>query len=148
MSYRIYVNKYQCLGNNECPQVLIDELKRQGCKFDDEEECTFENFEIKELQPIIEALEQYIRDTNDWAVNRKYKPCSIADFSALFEKDPYKNGLTWRIQEQLEYGYLYVTVNFLKAIKDDYEEYMDFDDENRHIKYKIKEGHHVYMSGY
>ena len=38
MSYRIYVHtekddrKYQCLGNNECPQVLIDELKKQNPK--------------------------------------------------------------------------------------------------------------------
>ena len=48
MSYRIYVNDYQCLGNNECPQVLIDELKKQGCKFNNED-YIFENFEIKEL---------------------------------------------------------------------------------------------------
>ena len=34
MSYRIYVNHYQCLGNNECPEVLIKELKRQGCEMD------------------------------------------------------------------------------------------------------------------
>ena len=147
MSYRIYVNHYQCLGNNECPKVLIDELKRQGCEFD-EDNC-FHDFEIKELEPIIEALEQYIRDINEWALGRKYEPGSIADFSHLFEKpDKYGNGLTWRLQEILENGYLFVTINFLNAIKDDYEEDFDFEAKEHRIKYKIKEGHHIYMSGF
>lgn len=147
MSYRIYVNGYQCLGNNECPQVLIEELKRQGCK-PDLDNC-FENFEIKELQPIIEALEQYIRDVNEWSLNTKYNPCSIADFSNVFkESEKYGNGLTWKIQEYVECGYLFVTVNFLKAIKNDYEEVFDYENRNHRITYKIKEGHHIYMSGY
>ena len=141
MSYRIYVNNYQCLGNNECPEVLINELKRQGCK-PDSDNC-FESFEIKELQPIIEALEQYIIDTNNYFLNRKYKPQSIADFSKVF-KEKQINGLTWKIQEYLDCGYLFVTVNFLNAIKDDYEE--DYTEDR--INYKIKDGHHVFMSGY
>lgn len=143
MSYRIYVNNYQCLGNNECPQTLMNELKRQGCELD-EDNC-FKNFEIKELQPVIEALEQYIVDRNNWTLNREYNPCSIADFSDVFNKDKnYGNGLTWRIQEHLECGYLFITINFLNAIKDDYEE----DYSKDRITYKIKEGHHIYMSGY
>ena len=147
MSYRIYVNNYQCLGNNECPKVLIEELKRQGCEMN-EDNC-FHDFEIKELQPIIEALEQYIRDMNEWALNKKYKPSSIADFSNVFdESEKYGNGLTWKIQEYLECGYLFVTVNFLKAIKDDYEEDFDFENKEHRIVYKIKEGHHIYMSGF
>ena len=148
MSYRIYVNNYQCLGNNECPGVLIEELKRQGAEIDDD--GCFDEFEIKELQPIIEALEQYIRDVNEFHLNNKYKPRSIADFSDILQekKENIGNGLTWRLQEISEWGYLFVTVNFLKAIKEDYEEYVDDEDECSRIKYKIKEGHHVYMSGY
>lgn len=147
MSYRIYVNDYQCLGNNECPKVLMNELIIQGCKPDDD--GCFHGFEIKELQPIIEALEQYIRDKNEWALNKEYKPSSIADFSNVFdESEKYGNGLTWKIQEYLECGYLFVTVNFLKAIKDDYEEEFDYENRERRIIYKIKEGHHIYMSGY
>ena len=141
MSYRIYVNDYQCLGNNEYPKVLIDELKRQGCKMD--EDGCFHDFEIKELQPIIEALEKYIIDMNNWALNKKYNPGSIADFSDLFSK-PGSNGLTWNVQYRIACGYLFVTVNFLNAIKDDYEE----DYSRERIIYKIKEGHHIYMSGY
>lgn len=145
MSYRIYVNNYQCLGNNECPEVLMNELKRQGCEID--EDGCFKNFEIKELEPIIEALEQYIIDKNEWALNKSYNPGSIADFSDIFEKIGC-NGLTWNIEYKTECGYLFITVNFLNAIKDDYEEYFDFEDKKHQIKYKIKEGHHVYMSGY
>lgn len=145
MSYRIYVNDYQCLGNNECPQVLIDELKRQGCEID-EDDC-FRDFEIKELEPIIEALEQYIIDTNNWALNKTYNPGSIANFSDVLKK-PSRNGLTWNIKHKTECGYLFVTVNFLNAIKDDCEEYFDFEDKNHQIKYRIKEGHHIYMSAY
>ena len=141
MSYRIYVNDYQCLGNNECPKVLIDELKRQGCKMN--EDGCFHDFEIKELQPIIEALEKYIIDMNNWALNKTYNSVSIADFSDLFSK-PGSNGLTWNVQYNMRCGYLFVTVNFLNAIKDDYEE--DYSGER--IIYKIKEGHHIYMSGY
>jgi len=145
MSYRIYVNDYQCLGNNECPDVLINELKRQGCKID--EDGCFKNFEIKELEPIIEALEQYIIDMNNWALNKTYNPGSIADFSDIFDKIGC-NGLTWNIQYETRCGYLFITVNFLNAIKDDYEEYFDFEDDKHQIKYKIKEGHHIYMRGY
>ena len=72
----------------------------------------------------------------------------IPDFSYLFEEDEYKNGLTWRLQELLENGYLFVTINFLNAIKDDYEEDFDFEAKEYKIKYKIKKGHHIYMSGY
>lgn len=153
MSYRIYVHtekdgkKYQCLGNNECPEVLIEELKKQGCEMD-EDNC-FENFEIKELEPIIEGLEKYIEDTNNWHLNRKYKPSSIADFSNIFEESKMsRNGLTWKIQQYLECGYLFVTVNFLKAIEDAYEEILDFENERHNVTYKIAEGKHIYMSGF
>lgn len=53
MSYRVYVHaengkEYQCLGNNELPNVLVEELKKQGCEFD--ENYCFDDFEIKDLQ--------------------------------------------------------------------------------------------------
>ena len=67
--------------------------------------------------------------------------------SDIFEKIGC-NGLTWNIEYKTKCGYLFITVNFLNAIKDDYEEYFDFEDTKHQIKYKIKEGHHVYMSRY
>lgn len=41
---------------------------------------------------------------------------------------------------------MFVTYNFLKAIDEDYKTEWDLD-KKREI-YKIKEGHHIYMSGY
>lgn len=32
MSYRVYVNDYQCLGNNEFPEVLRKTLNKQRSK--------------------------------------------------------------------------------------------------------------------
>ena len=139
----MYVNGYQFLGNNECPDELINELKRQGCDMN-ADDC-FKNFEIKELQPIIEALEKYIIDMNAYFMNREYDPRSIADFTEEFNKGTQGgNGLTWKIGNLLECGYLFVTINFLNAIKDDYVE----DCSTERVTYKIKEGHHVYISGY
>ncbi len=144
MSYRMYVNRYQFLGNNVCPQDLIEELKRQGCEMD--QDYCFRDFEIKQLEPIIEILEQYIIEK--YEVNLKAKNYNIADFAYIIqEKDNYRDkGLTWQIEDILECGSLFVTVNFLKSIKDDYEEYYDKTAEK--TKYKIKEGHHIYMSAH
>ena len=122
MSYRIYVNHKQCLGNNECPEVLINELEKQGCKFD---ECgCFDNFEIKDLQAIIEALEKYIYDEEERS-KRIYDGKSIADFSDRLEE--WKSNFTWKISYMVECGFLFVTYNFLIYIEDDYDEYYDFD---------------------
>lgn len=140
MSYRIYVNNYQCLGNNECPKVLMDELKRQGCEMDGDN-C-FQDFEIKELQPIIEALEQYIFDIDD-RIKKRHNGVGLGDYTEEFQK--WKNSnYTYEIDSMVEFGYMFITYNFLKHIEGDYE--MDWD--NDKIIYKIKEGHHVYMSGY
>lgn len=141
MSYRIYVNHKQVLGNNECPKVLTDELKKQGCKFD--EDWCFENFEIKDLQGIIEALEKYIYEMEDWT-KKHYDGDSIADFSKSL--DEWKTNFTYRLTYSIDCGYLFVTYNFLQYIKGDYEE--DYNFEKKRMIYKIKEGHHAYMSGF
>ena len=142
MSYRIYVNHYQCLGNNECPKVLVEELKRQGCEMD-VDHC-FHDFEIKELQPIIEALEQYIFEVDD-RIKKRHNGVGLGDYTEEFQR--WKRGsFTLEVENMVECGYMFVSYNFLKAIEGDYEE--DFDRDKDRLIYKIKEGHHVYMSGF
>lgn len=141
MSYRIYVNHKQVLGNNECPYILINELERQGCKFDSDK-C-FHDFEITDLQGIIEALEKYIYGMEEWT-KEHYNGKSIADFREELEE--WKSNFTYKLTYSIDCGYLFVTYNFLKYIKDDYEQ--DFDFEKKRMVYTIKEGHHVYMSGF
>lgn len=70
---------------------------------------------------------------------------SIADFKTILDENKNKN-LTYKISNLVECGYMFVTYNFLKAIDEDYKTEWDFD-KKREI-YKIKEGHHIYMSGY
>lgn len=59
MSYRTYINGHEWLGNNEYSKEIFEELKRQGCSFD-EEECAY-NFEVKDLDGLVKATEKYIR---------------------------------------------------------------------------------------
>lgn len=141
MSYRIYVNDFQCLGNNVCPQVLIEELKKQGCEID-ADNC-FENFEIKEIQPIIEALEKYVFSVYEEKIRRGINIC---DFQKEFEQ--YKNSkfFTNYMEVLADTAYIFTTTNFLRYIKDDVEEI--WNEENAKIEYKIKKGHSVSMSGF
>lgn len=48
------------------------------------------------------------------------------------------------LQELSENAYLFITVNFLKQIKDDYQ--IDYKDGK--ITYNLKEGHKIYMSAF
>lgn len=142
MSYRIYVNNYQCLGNNEFPEVLRKALNKQGAKIYPSNDFIFHDFEIKELQPIIEALEQYIFEIDE-RISKRHNGVGLGDFTEKFQKWKQRN-YTDEVQNMIEFGYMFITVNFLNAIKDDYE--IDYSGDK--IIYKIKEGHHIYMSGF
>lgn len=142
MSYRIYVNDYQCLGNNEFPEVLRKALNKQGAKIYPSNDYSFHDFEIKELQPIIEALEEFIFEIDE-KISKRHNGVGLGDYTEEFQKWKQKN-YTHEVENMIEFGYMFITVNFLNAIKDDYE--VDYSDDK--IIYKIKEGHHVYMSGF
>jgi len=142
MSYRIYVNNYQCLGNNEFPEVLRKALNKQGAKIYPSNDYSFHDFEIKELQPIIEALEECIFEIDE-KISKRHNGVGLGDYTEEFQKWKQKN-YTYEVENMIEFGYMFITVNFLNAIKDDYE--IDYFDDK--IIYKIKEGHHVYMSGF
>lgn len=143
MSYRIYVNDKQCLGNGECPKVLIKALNKQGAKIYKSKDYCFHDFEIKELQPIIEALEQYIFDIDNYYKQRD--GIGLGNYQEEFDRYTQRN-FTFEIQQLIDCGYMFITANFLRYIEGDYEMEYDFD-RNRFI-YKIKEGHKIYMSGF
>ena len=143
MSYRIYVNDKQCLGNGEFPEVLRKALNKQGAKIYKSKDYCFHNFEIKELQPIIEALEQYIFDIENYYKQRD--GIGLGNYSQELERYKQRN-FTFEIQQLIDCGYMFITANFLKYIEGDYETEYDFDN-NRFI-YRIKEGHKIYMSGF
>lgn len=68
MSYRIYATcngkEKQIFGNNEYPEQFFEELKRQGCIVSGD--GYFEKFKIKELAPILEAIDKYIVSTEEY----------------------------------------------------------------------------------
>ena len=134
MSYRIYVNKVQVLGNNECPKVLIEELKRQGAIID--EDFGFRNFKIKDLQGIIDALETYIRDT--------YK--SLKDYKKIEDCILESEHLTFQARYSIMCCYIFVTYNFLEAIKGNYT--YKYDPESDKFIYELKADSNVIMEGF
>ena len=81
MSYRIYVNKSQWLGNNEFPEEIITELKRQGAEFD--EDGIFK-FQLKDLEGLLEACELYVK------IPRPFMKAALSEIADIAEK----NGIT------------------------------------------------------
>lgn len=144
MSYRMYVKtekdgkRYQFLGNNVCPSCLIEELKRQGAEFD-EDDC-IRDFEVKEIQPVIETLEKYILDTYN---RKKVDGINIFDFEEDILKNKDKN-LTYYLNYVKDCWYMLVSSNFVDALGNSIEtEYED----NKMI-YKIIEGKHIYIDAF
>lgn len=148
MSYRLYVKSSsgrceQFLGNNDLPEILRKALNKQGAKIYACKDYCFTDFEIKDLQAVIEALEQFIINMDDYYRNKNGEG-SIANFTKQFDIYKQKN-LTQEIEHMINNGYLFCIHQFLEVIKDDYEtEFL----QSFKIYYKIKKGHHIYISGY
>lgn len=144
MSYRMYVKtekdgkRYQFLGNNVCPSCLIEELKRQGAEFD--EDYGIRDFEVKEIQPVIDALEKYILDTYNY---KKADGINIFDFEEDILKNKDKN-LTYYLNYTKDCWYMLVSSNFVDAIGNNIKRKY----ENNKLIYKIIEGKHIYIDAF
>ncbi len=120
MSYRTYINGNEWLGNNEGPQVILDELKKQGCPFS-EDYCTWDKekeevveFEIKDLDALVKATEQAILDL------LKYRP-EMADFNDSIEFWNKAGNLTYGLTELRENAYIFWSSRLLDFVgKDNY----------------------------
>lgn len=135
MSYRIYVNNHQLLGNNECPEVLLKELKRQGCEIN--EEKIFHDFAIKDLDGIVKVLEKYIID--DVGI----ESANFSDYLSNGIKR--KVDLTSHISQIYECGIIFVTSKLLNLIgKENYH----IDIKKRKFKYVLNDNIIVTMSGF
>lgn len=172
MSLRLYARignkQYQVLGNNEFPKCLKDELTRQGAdinedgcfgKICDNEYNIQYTFKVKDLNGIIKALEQYIKETNDNYQKRKsayqknsdkaYTAMTIADFSDDIFLQPRTNFMTEAIKEIMELGYIFCSANLLNFIgRENYT--VDFGKVywRYEIEYKLKDNVDLYMYAY
>lgn len=156
MAYRTYVrttgkDSIQILGNNEFYKPFIDELKKQGINVDDDDWCYGIDFEdddvkkepqsIKEIQPFIDILEQYI-----WDKDEEIKIYDEDIFNLRPNEKTIIKDFTFRMRELKENGYIFVTANLVDYLKDNLD--MEYDIKNKKYIYKIKEGKEVWFSAY
>ena len=147
MAYRTYVGttgkkEIQILGNNEFYEPFVDELKRQGIKVD--EDCCYgfeESGNIKEIQPFIDILEEYI-----WMMDEEIKQYNEDIFNLRPNEKTLIKDFTFRMRELKENGYIFVTANLVDYLKDNLE--MKYDIEKKKYIYTIKEGKEVWFSAY
>ena len=143
MAYRTYVrttgkNSIQILGNNESYRPLFGELKRQGIKIDDD--YCFSG-KIKEIQPIVDILEQYI-----WDIDKQAKLYNEDIFNLRPNEKTVIKDFTFRMRDLKEYGYIFVTANLIDYLKDNLD--MKYDIKNKKYIYKIKDGKEVWLEAY
>lgn len=123
MSYRTYINGHEWLGNNECPVVILEELKRQGCQLNEDyctlldDDCNDVPFEIKDLNSLVKATEQAILEM----VKRNPK---VADFNKSI--DFWKNNLTYGMSLSRKNVYIFWSAKLLDLVgADNYTESME-----------------------
>lgn len=134
MSYRTYINGNEWLGNNECPKIIMDELKRQGCPFDGD--CCCKNgFEIKDLNGLVMATEK-------WIISKCKNNQEVANFNSTIEQ--YKDCcLTENLKQLQDCAYIFVSVNLLKyvgGIQNYTREFKQIGKDKYNYEYKLKPG--------
>ena len=120
MSYRTYINNHEWLGNNEGPEIILKELKRQGCYFNDEW-CTTDHsreddwlikFQIKDLDALVQVTEKAIK-------KMVAKNPEVADFNGSVEF--WGDNLTYGMQELRQNAYIFRSAQLLDYVgKDNY----------------------------
>jgi hypothetical protein len=132
MAYRTYINGHEWLGNNVMYDEVYEELKRQGCPFDEEDIVDIDTpFEVKDLDGLVKATEKAIKNLYNKEMLRHQ---NIADFSEHFK---YGIGdLTWMMMEVQEYGYIFLSAMLLRYVGECHKQW-DFEFVKGGIKYKL-----------
>ena len=106
MSFRTYINKHEWLGNNNFPDIIKEELIRQGCPFNKEGFVT-KPWPIKDLSGLLKATEQYIlKEFDYWS--------DFANFSSTLEMHRDNQYLTGILQELQDCALIFASVNLIK----------------------------------
>lgn len=132
MSFRMYVTRtdgkiMQIFGNNDVPSEIIDELHKQGLP--EFEDC-FDEFEIKELQPVVDVMKNDLVTRFNWYEENKesYQLLNEKDINSLFDftnKITDTNGLIdvshlyIRTRAIIENSWLFHFYNFIEFLKAD-----------------------------
>ena len=133
MSYRTYINDNPWLGNNEGPAIILEELKRQGCPFDDEWCTGSKEFEVTDLDSLVKATEKCIIEMV------KATP-GTADFNNAVSF--WEGNLTYGMGELRKNAYIFWSSRLLDFVgKENYIESIEWsDDGTHHTVYTLKPG--------
>ena len=115
MAYRTYINGHEWLGNNVLHEEIYDELKRQGCPFD-QDGCV-ENFEVTDLDGLVKACEKVI-------IRKTQEDKRVADFNHTIEECVKINeqgpsaafDLTETLHKVQSCGYIFISAQLLNYI--------------------------------
>ena len=113
MAYRTYINGHEWLGNNESSEIIFEELKRQGCPFD--EEYCVKDFEVKDLDRLVKAVEKHLYHLYE-ARPRMVDTLGIFKLINEDNRAYTLDQLTLRLQEFRECGYIFVSATLLEFI--------------------------------
>lgn len=85
MSYRTFVNNFQIFENNGYSKELINELNRQGANIGENDDCYA--FVIKEIDPIIKIVDEYIKEKVNDIISQWQNPYDLTFFWSMVRKD-------------------------------------------------------------
>lgn len=128
---------HQIYGNNDFPPRLREYLVKNGAYFDTDD-C-FYDFEVKDIQALFDVMyeihNEQVEDDSYW----DFKP------PVTFKTDNAEQLLSY-LDYKLDGAVVLTMYNFYNAFRKSIEYY--WDDETNEPKYKLRNGSHIYLSGY
>lgn len=112
MSYRTYINDFQIFENNGYSEKLITELNRQGANIEEDDDCY--EFEIKDINPIIKIVDDYIKEEINDVIKHGQNPYDLTFFWAIRDKE--RPQLYERIDNCLYSHILFQSYNFMQYL--------------------------------
>ena len=115
MAYRTYVNGVQIFGNNEYYQEWIDFIQSQGIEIDGDDCYHGSITDVQEALTVIDRIILRIEKERNKDGKTLFDLSDVKKNWQGEETIPFSQSL----MQRLEYGYLFMGVNFLRACGDD-----------------------------
>lgn len=111
MSYKTFVNNFQILENGVYREALIAELNRQGANIKDR--YSSYEFEIKEIDPIIKIVDEYIKEEVNDVIRQWQNPYDLTFHWTMINKD---RPLYDRVDNCIYTHYLFQSYRFMQYL--------------------------------
>lgn len=126
---------HQIYSNNDFPKKLREYLIAKGVELD--EDSCFLDYEIKNIQEFLEVMFEIHKEQTDdsyWDL----KP-TLREINTVYD-------LISHCEYKIDCAIIFIIYNFVQVFDDFIERY--WDDGSKGIKYKLKKGKHIYLSGF